>query len=128
MRVFRTIESKAHAQQEELRSEVDKTKRVSKSGQQELFGPAVLASSYDSNLARRYQRKAREEVKESLRQLRRVLYDTAEEIALAFPLTSPSTLKSWIREWVDNGSLTVEGLAERERVPKRNCNHVLVWH
>lgn len=127
MRVFRTIESKAHAQQEELRSEVDRNKRVAKSGQHELFEPNALASRYDSNLVQRYQSKAKAEVERFLREMRRASFDKVEEAALAFPLTSSTTLKGWIREWLSDGHLTLEGLAPKERVPKPNQDHFLIW-
>ena len=127
MRVFREVESKAHSQQEALRSEVAREKRLATTGMRDLFDPGVLASNYDISLVQRYHGKAKVAVERCLEQSRRASYDSVEELALSFPLTSTTHLKEWIANWRSEGKLEIEGLKSRERVPKPRRGHFLIW-
>ena len=126
-RVFREVERKAHTQQEALRSEVARDKRLAKRGMLDLFDPAVLASKYDLALVQRYHRKAKAAVERCLEKNHRVSYDDVYELALSFPLTSETHLKEWIADWVAESRLKIEGLKPKERVPKPLRGHLLIW-
>jgi hypothetical protein len=125
MRVFREVEVKAHTEQESFRSEVAKQKRADK-GIRDLFEHEVLASKYDQQLLRRYQDKARRAVEDHVRKNRRVSYDDLERTALTLPLTH-GQLNKWIREWQTAKLVKLEGLGPRERVPKPDQHHYVVW-
>lgn len=127
MRVFREVESKAHAEQEGVRSMIDRENRLS-SGQSELFVDEALDSPYALRLPKRYRSRAKASVEKYLRTTGRALYDDTERLALSFPLTSSRELKEWIKEWRSRGNLRLEGLAPGERTPKHRRGHYLVWN
>jgi len=62
-----------------------------------------------------------------LRAKRRLAYDVAWALALAHPLTWESDLKDWIAAWVEKPALKIEGLIGKQRVPRREKGHTLVW-
>jgi hypothetical protein len=80
------------------------------------------------NLRERYLERARSDVLRVLTERGRVFYDDAWRLALLeTPLVWESDLKGWIRDWQRQGSLVLEGLRERERVPSRERGHVLIF-
>ena len=125
--VFREVEEKAFSHQSEFRSDLAQSRRVSRTGQGELFQAASLSGSYEASLIHRYRTRSKAALKDLLRKENRTPYDRAEEVALSFPLTSSRQLKEWIAEWGADGRIKVEGLTARERVPKARRGHFLVW-
>ncbi len=126
--VFKDAENKAMAVMESARAQAHQRRRQENSGQIELFPSDTLHDPRYYDLLRgRYTSRARNRILRSLQETNRLAYDSAWESALAEPLVWESDLRNWISEWKKNGSLRIEGLTERERVPKRGKNHILVW-
>lgn len=126
--VFKDAEKKAMEVQELARAEAHQRKRVSRTGQPDLFGSKELhdSSHYDS-LRDRYLDKARGLVLHALESKRRLLYDEAWALALSEPLSWESDLKQWIDSWKAEGRLSIEGMQPRQRVPHRDKGNYLVW-
>jgi three-Cys-motif partner protein len=125
--VFKEAEKAAMKVMEESRAEAQQRKRERK-GQAELFAAPVLhRAAYYQHLKERYTTAARASLLAVLRQRVRISYDAAWETVLPDPLVWESDLKSWIKEWREQDQLDVEGLDPRERVPKLDQRHLLVW-
>lgn len=126
--VFKDAEKKAMEVQELARAEAHQRKRVTRTGQHDLFSSKELhdSSHYDS-LRDRYIQKTRNAVLHELESKRRLLYDDAWAIAVSEPLSWESDLKQWIDEWKAEGRLSVEGMQPRQRVPHRGEANYLVW-
>lgn len=126
--VFKDAEKKAMEVQELARAEAHQRKRVTRTGQPDLFASKELHdSSYYDSLRDRYIQKARSAVLRELESRRRLLYDDAWALALSEPLSWESDLKQWIDGWKVEGRLSVEGMQPRQRVPHRNERNYLVW-
>lgn len=127
--VFKAAEQKSMAQMEAVRASAQQKIRVLKSGgQRELFtAEESHDSSYFESLRSRYCSRAKANLEGQLRCLGRVTYDEAWASALRLPLVWESDVKKWISDWVACGSVRVDGLAPKARVPKRNSNHVVIW-
>ncbi|GAB4194747.1 MAG: hypothetical protein OHK0022_10990 [Roseiflexaceae bacterium] len=127
LRVFREVERKAMDEQEQVRAEAQQEHRISRNGQYELFEPQELGGgNYYDELRSRFLMQAKQQVEDVLRARRRIAFEEVELLALANQLVWPRDLKKWIKEWQDKGLLVIEGLAPRERVPKKE--HILVWN
>ena len=94
----------------------------------DLFGPidVIVPKRYET-LRARYGGMARELVISLLASKKTISYDVAWRAALTFPLVWESDLKEWIASWQHDGSVTVNGLGPRERVPKLEQRHTLTF-
>ncbi|EPX58345.1 hypothetical protein D187_004101 [Cystobacter fuscus DSM 2262] len=129
--VFKNAERSAMNEMEARRAEAQRRDRMERSGQGELvlFGQREdPKSDHYEQLRDRYVTKARDRVRRMLEKNGRVLYDDAWAFALAAPLTWEQDVKGWLEDWKKEGFLTIEGLGERERVPKLGHGVHLVWH
>lgn len=103
-------------------------KRQTNKLQGDLFGPIdVIVPKHYETLRARYTRMARDLVTSLLSSKKKISYDVAWRAALSFPLVWESDLKEWIASWQRDGSVSVNGLGPRERVPKLAHNHVLTF-
>ena len=119
MEVFKDAERAAMRIQDEVRAEAKGKKRVKKSGP-ELFEPRVMDNPRHANeLKERYCRKARRAVADALNNSTFVLFDHLWLTALSYPMVQEADLKAWVEEWKQQGKLTIQGLAPRQRVPQR---------
>ena len=126
--VFKDAEKKAMEVQELARADAHQRKRVTRTGQHDLFSSKELHdSTYYDSLRDRYTQRTRSAVLRALESKRRVLYDDAWEIAVSEPLSWESDLKLWIEDWKANGLLSVEGIEVHQRVPHRGEANYLVW-
>jgi len=132
--VFKEAERRAMSIMESARANAQRRRRVERTRQFEMpLSRPTRQSAYFESLRKRYLNRARDAVKTLLSEEVRVQYDRAWARALSFQLVWESDLKEWIQDWQKQpapakGSLTIEGLGDRERTPKRNRNHFLVWH
>jgi three-Cys-motif partner protein len=126
--VFKDAEKKAMALQEVARAEAQQRQRIGRTGQDELFGAKELRKvTQYAALRERYMQSARGRIVERLEKSGgKLAYDEAWLIAASRPLVWESDLKEWIRGWVTEGSLQIEGLEPRARVPKYGVGHHLV--
>ncbi len=126
--VFKQVEKKAMEVMEQARGEAQQRKRQGKSGQMEMFGAAGMHDPrYHAQLRQRHVDAAKQQVEDLVANRRVVPYDEAWIASLSHPLVWESDLKAWIAEWGKSGRIVVDGLKDRERVPKRGKNHRLVW-
>lgn len=123
LEVFKAEEKKSMQDMETARAKAEQRKRVSKAGQLEFFGPDdAPESNYFESLRKRYINLAQSDLESTLRSDGQILFDDAWCRWLRFPLVWESDLKDWIKQ----SGIRVDGLSERERVPKRKRGHVLV--
>ncbi|MEY2486755.1 MAG: hypothetical protein QOH39_2403 [Verrucomicrobiota bacterium] len=126
--VFKDAEKKAMEVQEVARAEAHQRKRVTRTGQHDLFSSKELHdSSYYDSLRDRYTNKTRTAILRALESKGRILYDDAWGLAVSEPLSWESDLKQWIEDWKAEGRLSVEGMKARQRVPHRGEASYLVW-
>ncbi|HEX9944755.1 MAG TPA: three-Cys-motif partner protein TcmP [Thermoanaerobaculia bacterium] len=127
--VFKDTEKRAMEEMERVREKAQRRKREEQTGQQELLLAAagVPESPHYNTLREHYLGLARQNLLSRLRRQGRVSYDEAWILALSRPLVWESDLREWIQDWRRNGLLRLEGLQGRERVPKREHSHFLVW-
>lgn len=126
--VFKQVEKKAMPMMEQTRAKAQQRKRVQKTGQSELFASdAMHNEDYYESLRDRYIRRTRDQVLQLLQTQRRILFDALWVTALSAPLVWESDLKDWISDWRKAGVVEVEGLGPRERVPKREASHWVVY-
>ncbi|HEU4326409.1 MAG TPA: three-Cys-motif partner protein TcmP [Roseiflexaceae bacterium] len=127
LRVFREVERKAMAEQEQVRAKAQQDRRINRNGQFELFEPEEYGDgNYYGELRNRFLVQARQQIEGVLQVRRRIVFEEIELLALANQLVWPSDLKKWIKEWQDKNLLVIEGLGPKERVPKKQ--HILVWN
>lgn len=127
--VFKEAEKKAMEVMEKARADAQQRSRTQKTGQQELFPSEDMhdPGHYEA-LRNRYLTQAHHRVEDMLRQHSRALYDELWSGAMALPLVWESDLKDWIRDWEESGMVVkIEGLKPRERTPKRDSNHSVIW-
>jgi three-Cys-motif partner protein len=126
--VFKEAEQAAMREMERLRAEAQQRKREERKRQRELFASAEAGPSpYYNQLRDRYLVAAKQQTLVMLKRQRRLSYDGAWVAVLSSPLVWESDLKDWIKEWQAAGVVRLEGLEARERVPKRERSHVLLW-
>jgi len=127
--VFKETEKRAMGEMERVREQAQRRRREERSAQQEFsFGmKGTPESQHYIALREHYLNLSRNAVLNQLRQLGGISYDNAWMLALSLPLVWESDLRNWIQEWQRSGHLSLEGLAERERVPKREHSHFLRW-
>lgn len=103
-------------------------KRHANNVQGDLFGPIdVIVPKYYETLRARYTHMARDLFTSLLLSKKTISYDVAWRAALSFPLVWESDLKEWIASWQRDGSVIVNGLGPRERVPKLDHHHMLTF-
>ncbi len=125
---FKQVEKKAMEVMEKARGEAQKRGRVHRTGQLELLGAEQMHDTRHCDALRgRHLTAARVDVEQLLVTRRVVVYDEAWITALSHPLVWDSDLKAWIAKWVKEGRLRITGMKPRERVPKREAGHQLVW-
>jgi len=111
---------------EAARAEAQKRRREARSGQPELFASnAMHRSGYYDALRERYLEKVKTAALQMLQTHRRIPYDDLWETALNVPLVWESDLKAWLREW--KGLVRIEGMAPRQRTPRRGAGNRVVW-
>lgn len=126
LRVFRDVERKAMEEQERVRAEAQQRERT-KGGQGELFRSEVMAKSYYSDLRTRYLARSRQATEAMLCERRRVVFDELELAVLERPMTWASDLMGWLEDWRKQKKLRYEGLKPKERRPKEDAGHNIVW-
>jgi hypothetical protein len=82
-------------------------------------------SGYYDALRERYLEKVKTAALQMLQTHRRIPYDDLWETALNVPLVWESDLKAWLREW--KGLVRIEGMAPRQRTPRRGAGNRVVW-
>ena len=126
--VFKDAEKHAMAVMEKVRAEAKQRKREEKTKQTELYGGEVLHDPiHYTSLRMRYLAKSKQAVLDLLETRSKVPYDDVCALILSFPLSWESDLKEWVGNWVQEDSLTMRGLKERQRVPQRGQGLILVW-
>src|SRR5262249_55451265 len=107
--VFKEVEQRAMAVQDQTRAEAKQRKRTQDTGQRELFSALEMDDSRPIDLLRRrYLEQARQRILEVLQGDKRVPYERAWDLALSFPLVWECDLKGWLREWGGQGKLRIE--------------------
>lgn len=128
LQVFKAAEKSAMHTMLEAQEAAALRRRQTDKIQGDLFGPidVIVPKRYET-LRARYGGMARELVISLLSSKRAVSFDAAWRAALSFPLVWESDLKEWIASWQHDGSVTVNGLGPRERVPKLEQRHTLTF-
>lgn len=127
LQVFKEVEKRMQPVMTEARGAAKARKQESRTGQGSLpLMGAAFRSSKQERLRERYLRASRTEVESLLRTHTSIPYDDLWRAALARPLVWESDLKSWISEWQKKDQIQIQGLRERERVPKPWHDHVIV--
>lgn len=126
LRVFRDVERKAMDAQEHVRAEAQQRDRE-KSGQMEIFAAPVFAKTYYDELRTRYLARSRGVVEALLRARGRISFDDLKLTVLEHPLTWASDIMGWLEEGRKNKKLRYEGLTTKERTPKDDAGHFVVW-
>lgn len=121
--VFKSEEKRSMSDMETARARAEQKQREKKTGRLEFTWPDdAPESDYFEFLRDRYRHLAQDAVSARLRIAGRLAYDDAWNLWLRFPMVWESDLKDWIK----NSRVRVEGMAARDRVPKRRSGHVLV--
>ncbi|MBW3541133.1 MAG: hypothetical protein KY476_12765, partial [Planctomycetes bacterium] len=124
--VFMAAERTAMQQMEATRARAQQKRRVEKSRQPEFFADEEgEPSAHYVKLRERCLAAARDEAWEHLKAKERVRYDHLWANALRLPLVWEKDIKEWIAEWRKSGLITVEGMAPKQRVPKRGAGIVI---
>ena len=98
------------------------------SGKRFLFDAEEMPpSQFYDELRNRYLTHSLKEVGALLSASKRVLYDDLWAAALNRPLVWEADVKAWIANWQQQGLVSIDGLRPRERVPKRESNHYVIW-
>jgi three-Cys-motif partner protein len=131
LHVFKDAERsamKAMLEAQEAKEADAARQREEKKIQADLFGSidAIVPKHYET-LRARYGGMAHKLVTSLLSSKKTISYDVAWRAALSFPLVWESDLKEWIAGWQSDGSVIVNGLGPRERVPKLDHHHMLTF-
>lgn len=124
--VFKAAEKAAMEQMQNVRGDV-KQRKHEKDEQRALLPDLWRDSSHLDFLRQRYTAQAKKAVHKSLTHMRRLPYDDGWKIALGLPLTWETDLKNWIKSWVNQGTVRIEGMGERQLVPKYGKGNILIW-
>jgi three-Cys-motif partner protein len=127
LEAFKEVEKRMQPVMAAARGTAKARKEESRTGQASLALPGTAYRSTKwERLRERYVRLSQDRVRELLKGGRPLPYDLLWREALARPLVWESDLKEWIKQWQESGRVTVHGLAPKERVPKRNHDHMVV--
>ena len=128
LQVFKEVEQKAMSVMVDAQAEAQQKRRVSGTGQGELFGSRDLYNPRHYQALRdAYCAKSRRLTLSLLQRRKTVSYDVVWKGAISFPLVWESDLKTWIKKWQIEGMLRIDGLIGKRRVPQVGQNHTLVW-
>lgn len=127
LEVFKRAESKAMKAMQQARSDVGDRRQDNTQGAFDFRREIPKQDAYYQELRGHYVERAKERVLALIKESRGVSYDTVYARALAIPLTFESDLKGWIKEWVAKREVEVKGLVGREKSPKIEEGHSLVW-
>ncbi|MBL8622160.1 MAG: three-Cys-motif partner protein TcmP [Myxococcales bacterium] len=122
---FRDVEKRGIEFQRRERAEAKQRKRVARTGVGELF-PATASTpprTYEDALRERYVARAYELLDALLVTRPVVAWDEMVLAALQVPMVHEGHVKEWLRRRVELNTVVVEGLSERDRVPKRKHGH-----
>lgn len=127
LEVFKNAEKKAMNAMQQARADARDRRRDN--GQQafDFRREVPKQDNHYDELRNRYTQIAQEIVRTVIEKARRISYDEVYCRALRVPLTFESDLKQWINEWKNEERLKIDGLREKERVPKLGENHYLIW-
>lgn len=118
---FRAVEKKAIDEQEDLRNAAKYKARVSKTGQESLFGQSVMSMSNKTYEAERDTQLERAEAK-LLQTLgdhpSGIKYEKLMGAVLETPLVWESDLKGWLSELMKEGKISIPELKGKQRVPR----------
>ncbi|MCL4202839.1 MAG: three-Cys-motif partner protein TcmP [Pirellulaceae bacterium] len=127
LEVFKDAEKQSMADMEQARAKAQQRKREEKGGRYLFSAEEMHDPVHFQELRDRYLGMARKALESRLRNQIRVPYEQAWAIALFYPMVWEGDVKQWIREWTEQGSVSLEGLGPRQRVPQRDQHHCLVW-
>ncbi|MBV9070733.1 MAG: hypothetical protein JO093_24070 [Acidobacteria bacterium] len=128
LQVFKEVEQKAMGVMVDAQAEAQQKRRVEGTRQDELFGSRDLYNPrHYQSLRDGYCDKSRRFTLALLQRRKSVSYDVVWKAAISFPLVWESDLKTWIKQWESKGTLRVDGLVGRRRVPQVGQNHILLW-
>jgi three-Cys-motif partner protein len=119
--VFKEAERSAMNVQQSARAEAKSRKRVRQGqGQSELFSPQQMDDPrHYLDLCKRYGGRAKTRVVDAIKSKRAVSFDELWLIALSEPIVQEVDLREWLREWQTSGQITISGMTQRQRVPRR---------
>jgi len=123
---FREVERQFVHEQERVRLVAKQEKRVKRTGQGELFA-ATLGTPAEASFQQ--EREAQLDASElglhdRLKKERRIEYEDLVGKVLEKPLVWESDVKEMLKRGLRKGTITIEGLAPRERVPK--AGHIII--
>lgn len=125
---FKKAEKQAMSVMERARGHAQQRSRQCKSGQGELFGASEMHDPrHYEQLRERHLCAALRHLEGLFKAHRELSYEEAWKVALSHPLVWESDLKEWIAKVTEEGQIGVSGLKPRERVPKLNSGHRLIW-
>lgn len=125
--VFKRVERDAMALMEQVRAQAQHRVEVERSGQPALFSPEQLHQARRlEDLRRRYLAQAQEQAEACLRE-GPVPFDRLWADAMSWPLVWDGDLKEWIAGWQGQGTLEIQGMKPRQRVPHLSESNLLVW-
>ncbi len=128
LRTFRKVEREAMGQQGLIRATAQERKRIERTQQPKLLEVTEASRiDYFNELRSKYHQAAKQKIRMMLEVEGRVRYDVLEEAAMLEPLTSSSDLDDWLAEWAKQRVIRLEGLKPRERKPKPDEGHYVVW-
>ena len=129
LRVFKGVEKSAMKAMVRAQEDAATRRRQAEKLQTDLFGSieVVAPTKHYETLRSRYTGLAHSLIESLLSSKTNVAYDYAWRAALTFPLVWESDLKAWIAEWQQEGAVIVMGLAPKEKVPKLDHNHALIY-
>jgi three-Cys-motif partner protein len=126
--VFKRVERDAMDLMEETRSSLHLHKEVTQTSQPSLFTPQQLPHARRlRSLRSRYLEQARTQTEARLRAQSPVLYDHVWADAMRWPLVWERDVKDWIAEWEEQGTLEIQGMKPKQRVPRLNESNLLAW-
>lgn len=127
LRAFRDTERASMPEQLEIRAGAKRRKRLTESGQEEMFEAPVMETAYMDELQRRYHQRARGAVKAMLRERGEVDFDAMVATALRYPMTGLADLKAWVEEWRQQEVIEYLGLAQGKRALGIRQRHRVRW-
>jgi three-Cys-motif partner protein len=126
--VFKRVEKDAMAVMKQARAQAQHRKEVERTGQPALFSAEQMHQARRlEDLRQRYLNQVREQAETRLRNCSPVPFDQLWADALSWPLVWDADVKDWIAEWQGQGTLVIQGMKPKQRVPRLNESNILVW-